>query len=189
MATSAESSQPVPPRPINRYSALDNEPQHVVKLASASAKFMAETLGISVQLAKQIVASRKTVALRKHIDLFAIEGAKRIDVERIRRRSLLEGDTFAVITDVSPVGARIMSGRPFALRMVFASVPGAPPLLARVALEWAGKPFVIEQKITRANQNAGYVDVRFDRPTRCRRARRCFVRHCRHDTARRRSSG
>src|SRR5262249_17767002 len=62
-----------------------------------------------------------------------------------------------------PKAGRVMSNRPFAIRVQFASVPAAPPILARIAVEWAGRPFVVEQRVTPANVRAGYVDVRFDR--------------------------
>ncbi len=93
----------------------------------------------------------------------ALLQANRAAVARIRRRALLDDDLHAVITDVSPAAGRVMSQRPFALRLQFASVPAAPPVLARVAVEWAGRPFAVEQRVTPANVRAGYVDVRFDR--------------------------
>jgi hypothetical protein len=120
-------------------------------------------LGISARLANQIIGSRKKRPLRTHADLYAIPGVNRAAVERIRRKSLLENDTCAIITDVLPTNRRIMSQRPFMLRVNFVAGRAAPPVLARVAVEWAGKPFHIEQRITRTNLLANCVDIRFDR--------------------------
>lgn len=163
MATVVRTTQRIPQRSINRFSALDNEPARVLNLATANLKSLVTVLGISARLAKQIVRIRKKHPLRTHADLYAIPGANRAAVERIRRRSLLEGDTCAIITDVLPTNRRIMSYRPFILRVSFVAGPAAPPVLARVAVEWAGKPFHLEQRTTRANLLAGYVDVKFDR--------------------------
>lgn len=163
MATVVKTLHSIPQRPINRYSRLDNEPLKVLRLATANAKSMTDVLGISARLAEQIVSYRKKFPLGRRTDLYAIPGADRAGVERIRRRSLLESDNCAIITDLSPLTGRIMSHRPFALRLGFAAVPKAQPVLARVAVEWAGRPFVVEQRITPANLKAGCVDVRFDR--------------------------
>jgi hypothetical protein len=152
-----------PQRPINRFSPLDNQPVAILRLLTASAANMRSVIGIPAQLAKEIVAARKRHPIRRPIDLYAVRGARREAVERIRRRSLLEDDVHVVITDCAPASGRVMSRRPFAMRLLFASVPAAPPVLARVAVEWAGHPFVVEQRVTPANVRAGYVDVRFNR--------------------------
>jgi hypothetical protein len=157
----ADTVRAIPQRPINRYGPFDNQPVKVVRLATANAKAMSAVLRISLRQAEGIVAFRKKHPLRTHADLYAIPGAKRDVLERIRRLSLLDTDTFAIITDLAPT-RRIMSHRQFALRISFACVPDAPPVLARIAVEWAGRPFFVEQKLTRANQRDGYVDVRFD---------------------------
>jgi hypothetical protein len=153
----------IPQRPINRFSALDNQPTTILRLATATAARMAAVLGIPASLAKAIVAARRRRPLRRQIDLHALRGANRAGIERIRRRSLLEDDGHVVITELSPAAGRIMSHRPFAMRLQFVSVPAAPPVLTRIAVEWAGRPFVIEQRVTSANVRAGYMDVRFDR--------------------------
>jgi len=163
MATVVQRLRSIPQRPINRYSRLDNEPLKVLRLATASAKSLADVLGISAQLAEQIVSHRKKLPLGRCTDLYAIPGANRAAVERIRRRSLFESDNCAIITDLSPLTGRIMSHRPFAFRLGFAAVPKAQPVLARVAVEWAGRPFILEQGITKVNRKAGCVEVRFDR--------------------------
>jgi hypothetical protein len=150
-------------RPVNRFSPLDNQPMAVLRLATATAAAMKKVLGIPTRVAKDIVAVRRRRTFRGLMDLRAIGRANRAALERIRRRSLLEGDAHAVITEVAPAAGRVMSHKKFALRLRFVSVPTAPPVLARVEVEWAGRPFVVEQRVTPANVRAGYVDVRFDR--------------------------
>jgi Helix-hairpin-helix motif len=163
VATVVRSTKRIPQRSINRFSTLDNGPARVLNLATANVRSLATVLGISARLAKRIVQIRKKQPLRINADLYAVPGANRAAIERIRRRSLLEGDTCAIIKDVFPAKRRIMSDKSFLLRVSFVAAPAAPPVLARVAVEWAGQPFFIEQRITRANLLIGYVDVRFDR--------------------------
>ena len=163
MPTVASRGRAVPQRPLNRFSPLDNQPAAFLRLATASAARMTEVLGIRSGLAKEIVAARRRRPLSRPIDLQSLDGINRAAMERIRRRSLLEGDRHAIITDMSPARGRIMSGRRFAIRLHFTAVPNAPPALARVAVEWAGRPFVVEQRVTPADLREGYLDVRFDR--------------------------
>jgi hypothetical protein len=153
----------IPQRPVNRYSPLDNQPLAVLRLAVATAAAMQKVLGVSSRVAKEIVAVRRRKTLRGLADLQALRRANRVARERIRRRGLLEDDTYAVITEVAPTAGRVMSDRPFALRLHFVSVPAAPPVLARVAVEWAGRAFVVEQRVTPASVRRGYVDVVFNR--------------------------
>ncbi len=152
-----------PQRPINRFSSLDNQPMAVLRLATATATAIEKVLGVSSRVAKEIVATRRRRTLGGLADLQALGRANRGARERIRRRSLLEDDVHAVLTEVAPAAGRVMSHKPFALRLHFVSVPAAPPVLARVAVEWAGRPFVIEQRVTPANVRKGYVDVQFNR--------------------------
>jgi Matrixin len=159
----ANTRRSIPQRPINRFSPLDNQPTTILRLATASAAQMTAVLGISPSLAREIVAARRRWPVDRQIDLNALRRSNRAAIECVRRRGLLEGDTHVVITDVSPSAGRVMSDRAFAMRLQFASVPAAPPILARIAVEWAGRPFVVEQRVTQANVRAGYVDVRFDR--------------------------
>jgi hypothetical protein len=163
MPTVASKARSIPQRPINRLSDLDNQSAVVLRLATATAARMSAVLKIPARLAKQIVAVRRQGRLRRHIDLYSLRGANRAAIERIRRRSLLEDDLHAIITELSPADGRVMSHRPFAMRLQFASVSAAPPVLARIVVEWAGRPFVVEQRVTPANVRAGYVDVRFSR--------------------------
>src|SRR5262245_23541666 len=159
----ANTRRSIPQRPINRFSPLDNQPITILRLATVSASKMPAVLGLSPRLAKEIVAARRRRPIGRQIDLNALRGSNRAAIECIGRRCLLEGDDHVIITELSPKAGRVMSNRPFAIRVQFASVPAAPPILARIAVEWAGRPFVVEQRVTPANVRAGYVDVRFDR--------------------------
>src|SRR5215470_657521 len=152
-----------PQRSINRFSPLDDQPMAVLRLATATATAIEKVLGVSSRVAKEIVVARRRRTLGGLADLQVLGGTNRGARERIRRRSLLEDDVHAVITEVAPAAGRVMSHKPFALRLHFVSVPAAPPVLARVAVEWAGRPFVVEQHVTPANVRKGYVDVQFNR--------------------------
>ncbi len=163
MATAVRRARSIPQRPINRFSPLDDQPTTVLRLATATAAKMRAVLGIPAGLAREIVAARRRTRLDRQIDLHGVRGANRAVIERIRRRTLFDSDAHAVITDLSPDGGRVMSRRPFDMRLQFTSVPAAAPILARIGVEWAGRPFVVEQRVKPANVRTGYVDVRFDR--------------------------
>jgi hypothetical protein len=163
MATTSLKTKLVPQRPINRFSVLDNEPVQIVHLGSATAIEISKVAGISEDLAKSLVAFRKEQPIRKVTDLYAIEGVNRSSVEQLRRKGLLEADDHCIITDLKPAAGKVMSDKPFALRISFAASARAMPVLASVNVEWAGERFVIEQRITPANHRSGYVDVLFDR--------------------------
>ncbi len=150
----------VPQRPINRFSSLDHPPVDVSLLGSASARQLARTSGISAELAARIVALRKTRPLRSPYDLLPLAELTRADLERIRRCVLFVDDPRLVITDVAPVAGRIMSDRPFTLRVSFAAA-ASPPALVSVRVQWAGEPFVVEKAVSARERRAGHIDVRF----------------------------
>src|SRR5262245_42519591 len=106
-------------RPINRYSILDSPSFPVAKVASAPVEELCAATGLSpvqayaVKKAGRIGSARELVGLRA------------ADRERLQRRALFPGDPRLVITDVVPVGDRVMSNRPFALRVSFAAEPEA----------------------------------------------------------------
>jgi hypothetical protein len=150
----------LPQRPINRYSSLDNVPVRVSLLASASARELAATAGVSNELASRLVALRKKSPLRSTYDLLRLGEVDRTSLERIRRSVLFVDDPRLVIIDVVPVAGRIMSNRPFTLRVHFRAAASAPSLVS-VAVHWAGEPFVVEKTVSSRDRRAGYVDVPF----------------------------
>jgi len=142
---------------------LDNEPARVLLLATASSATISRISGLPSSAAKQIVALRSKQREFSLMDLYQLRGIRLADLERLRRKSLFPTDEHLVITSVVPARQRIMSHRPFALRIAFVCPRKAQPFLASVRVEWAGVGFVVEQRITAANRRRSYVDVFFDR--------------------------
>lgn len=141
---------------------LDSAPVTVVDLARAGAAEIRRATGVSAPVAKKIVSARRSRPVRSFDDLAAL-GLGQGDLQRLRRGALLENDAHVVITDVRPVKGRVMSDRPFALRVEFAAGGAAQPRLVSVLVSWAGEPFVVERLVRPADAQRGSVDVAFGR--------------------------
>jgi len=74
------------------------------------------------------------------------------------RRRLAPGQV--AILDVQPVGGRVMSDRPFQLRVYFVSDAPYDGVVSILTL-WAGTPFTVERRIGAADHERGHVDVEF----------------------------
>jgi hypothetical protein len=114
-----------------------------------------------LETAKRVVVAARKKPPRSVDDLLEGGALTREEIERLRRCSLLSEDTRIAITDVTPVSGRILSGKPFALRVSFRSTPAAVPAVASVRVVWAGKPFVVEKKIGGREAAKGYADIAF----------------------------
>lgn len=150
-------------RPINHFSALDDEPARVLLLATASAATISRISGLSARAAKQIITLRSKRRDFTLMDLYGFQGVRLADLEHLRRKSVFPTDEHVVITSVAPAKRRIMSEKPFALRIAFVSPKRTQPILACVRVEWVGASFGVEQRVTAANRRSGYVDVAFDK--------------------------
>ncbi len=150
---------------MGRFGVLDSTPVTVVMLGSADAAKIAKTTGISPAAARKLVAYRRRRPLCSVDDLAVLHLSSR-DVERLRRSGLFDGDHRLVVTDVGPRGGRIMSDRPYVLRVSFVAGDQADPRLVSARVSWAGEPFVVERLVGPANRKAGFVDVRFARAQR-----------------------
>ncbi len=160
--TSILGTKRVSQRPVNRYSALDNEPTQILSLATASASVISKISGLSTEAAKQIVALRAKRREFTLFDVYRLPGIQLADLEPLRRKSLFPSDEHVLITSVTPTRGRIMSRTPFAVRIAFASPKRAQPVLASVQVEWAGDRFTVEQRINPRSRRTDYVDVGFD---------------------------
>jgi hypothetical protein len=108
-----------------------------------------------------IVGARREQRFASVWSLAALPQLREDELERVQRRALLAGDTRIAITDVQPAEGRIMSERPFALRISFVAGDAAEAALVSVAVHWAGRPFVVEKRVSAREVRAGRVDVRF----------------------------
>jgi hypothetical protein len=147
--------------PINRYSPLDSTPLEVRPFAEHTARSLAKAAGVSMKVAAKVVAAARRRRLSTAAQLSQM-GIQAPSVRRLVNAGLFAGDPRIVIADVQPVGGRIMSDRPFQLRVSVFSAASANGLV-RVTTEWAGEPFVVERFITVKDVDRGYIDVGFDR--------------------------
>lgn len=159
--TSVSRVRVIPVRGITRYSPFDSTPVRVRPLSAYSGPALAAAARVPSAVAARVVAAVR----RKQIS--SIAGLKELvrrpeELSHISGVALFPGDRRVVITDVQPVGGRIMSDRPFRLRVSFASARALTGLV-RAQVEWLGRPFVVEQLVGRRDGRAGFVDVKFGR--------------------------
>ena len=153
-------------RPVDRFGALDSRPVTVVNLGRAKASALAKVTGVASATARKLVADRRRRGAMRSVDDLAWLHLSTRDVERLRRSALFEDDPRLVITDIRPLSGKIMSDRPFSLRVWFRGGGRAEPRLVSARVSWAGQPFVVERLLTARNRRAGFVDVRFERGQR-----------------------
>lgn len=147
--------------PITRYSPFDSDPQDVRTFAEHTVSSLAKAAGVPTKVAAKVVTAARRRPLYTAAQLSQL-GIQPSTVRRIVNAGLFAEDPRIVIGDVQPVGGRIMSDRPFRLRVSFSSAAAANGLV-RVNTEWAGEPFVVERFVTVKEVARGYVDVLFDR--------------------------
>jgi hypothetical protein len=163
MAATSSQAKPLPRRDLNRLSPFDSRPTSVVSLGRATTEQIRKTIGVSAAAARGIVGARREQRFASVWSLAALPQLREDELERVQRRALLDGDTRIAITDVQPAEGRIMSERPFALRISFVAGEAAEAALVSVAVHWAGRPFVVEKRVSAREVRAGRVDVRFPR--------------------------
>jgi hypothetical protein len=147
--------------PVSRYSPQDSAPLDVRPFAEHTPRSLAKAAGVSLNVATKVVATARRRPLDSAAQLSGL-GIQAQGVRRLVNAGLFAGDPRIVITDVQPVGERVMSNRPFQLRIW---ISAAAPVngIVRVLTEWAGEPFVVERFMTGKEMAHGYLDVRFDR--------------------------
>ena len=161
MSDSTTTTRLLPQRRLNRFSILDNEPVHVWAVAHSDRGQLSSQFHLTERVAEQVAALAEfsVAPITALASLRELNSATR---ERLRRLALFGHDSRLVITDVEPVDGRIMSDKPFALRVHFASSPLHPPRLVSVRVEWVGEPFIVERLVNPGDLTLRYVDVQFD---------------------------
>jgi len=150
-------------RPKNRFSILDNSAIEVSRLGAGAAAANRATQGLAAELANTVRTLGGKSNVRSARDLVGLAPLALADFERLQRTTLFPADPRLAITDVVPVGDRIMSNRPFALHVAFVATPVSVPVLARVRVEWAGEPFVVEKLVSPKEAKTGAFTVRFNK--------------------------
>lgn len=161
LTDSTTTTKILPQRAINRYSKLDNEPIHVWVAGRADRARLAKQFGLADDMAAQVErlagASPRPVSA-----LSAVSQLDEANRDAVRRLVVFAQDSRLAITNVEPVGDRVMSNAPFVLRVHFAASPLHPPRLVSVRVDWIGEPFVVETLVSSSDLEAGHVDVHFD---------------------------
>jgi len=147
--------------PITRYSPYDSLAVDVRPFAKHTARSLAKAAGVQLRAASKVAAAARREAIRSAAQIAEL-GVQLENVRRLAGVGLFEGDARIAITNVSPTRGRVMSGRPFQLRVRIATAAPANGHV-RVVTEWAGSPFAVERFITARDFARGYVDVPFDR--------------------------
>jgi hypothetical protein len=147
-------------RPVARFSPFDSSPLQVRALIAHSPRSLASASGVSEAIARRVITQGRKRPIRNLADLLEL-GLTRRDALRLQRSILFTEDERIVIQDVQPLEGRIMSDRPFALRIAFASATPHKGV-ARVLALWAGEPFSVEKILTEEDSANGYVDIPFD---------------------------
>lgn len=159
--TTPGSLRVLPQRPVNRYGLLDSTPQFVPVLGVADAREIAEYLKIPEEVARTLWEKLRASPKPAYV-LAGIAGLEPEIRERAVRAALYPHDSRLAINDVSPVDGRIMSDRPFSLRIHFSASPLHPPRLVSVRVEWVGEPFTVERLVGIDDLEHRYVDLHFD---------------------------
>src|SRR5262249_55504163 len=148
MPNTSHTTKLVEQRPKNRFSILDNVAIEVPRLGAGGAGLRQATDGLPPELASVVRSAAGRTHVRSARDLVGLVPLGLIDVERLQRRALFPADPRLAITDVVPVGDRVMSDRRFALGVSFVASPVSAPVIASVRVEWAGEPFVVEKFVS-----------------------------------------
>jgi hypothetical protein len=147
--------------PVSRYSPLDSTPLEIRPFSEHTARSLAKAAGVPLTVAAKVVAAARRKSLVSAAQIAAM-GIQPGSVRRLVHAGLFNGDARVAITNVQPVAGRVMSDRPFRLRVWVSS--GDPCNgLVRVTTEWAGETFVVERFVSAKDVSRGYVDVHFDR--------------------------
>jgi hypothetical protein len=161
MAESSVFTRELPQLPIVGFGPLDHVPHAVLRADDVDERALLEHLS-PAQGRDATMSAAALGAVRSQLPIrFAgtdLPGATR---ERLVRTVIGTRDSRLAVLEVAPVGGRVMSDRPFALRVRFAAARLLPPRLAAVRVQWAGDPFDNEVLLTADDAAAGYVDVHF----------------------------
>ncbi len=148
------------PRPADAFGAYDSQPFAFVDLNRASRDELIERLGVTPELADELVALRSRGPIA---DLDSVRSAiPSMPLERVERRALLAYDGRLHVLNVTAVDRFLFSQTPFALRVRFANNSDSPAAVVSTVVVWAGEPFVVEQELTPKESSGGVVDVWFD---------------------------
>jgi hypothetical protein len=142
--------------PLNRYGVLDNQRFEVARLGVSSMDELRTATGLAADKAAA------AIGIGSARELEGLPALGLADRERLQRRALFPDDARLAITDVVPVAGKVMSRKPFALRVSYVAGSQAVPGLVSLRVGWKGAPFVVEKVINSKEAAASACDVRFN---------------------------
>jgi hypothetical protein len=149
-------------RPVGRYSALDSDSFTLIDLQQASKPTLLRELGIKATLADWLIEQRKRALLTPSA-LAHAQPRMTASLAKLHARSFYADETPLHIVDVVPRKDRVMSDKPFNLDISFQNFGKEQVALASVTVHWSGDPFVVQQRVTRAESKKGVARIAFDR--------------------------
>src|SRR5262245_30962821 len=102
--------------PVSRYSPLDSVQLDLRPFAEPTPRPLAKAAGVPLKVATKVVATARRGALFSAAQLSRM-GIQANGVRRLVNAGLFARDPRIAITDVQPAGGRVMSDRPFQLRV------------------------------------------------------------------------
>jgi hypothetical protein len=151
----------LPSAPAGRYGEFDSASFKLVDLQRASQTELRRSLGVRATTARSLIALRRTHPLTSPHAL--PDRRLTADLSKVHGRVFYAGEDPLHIVDAAPRGGFVLSQRPFALEIEFQNVGESRVVVVAVIVNWAGRPFVVERKVTPADARRGRVMVPFDR--------------------------
>lgn len=149
-------------RPVDRYGTVDSDSFVLVDLQRASKPTLRRELRIKAALADSLIEQRKRARLTPAA-LARAQPRLTSALAKLHGCAFYADETPLHIVDVVPQKNRVMSDKSFTLDISFQNVGQAQVALASVTVHWAGDPFVVQQRVTRAESKKGFARIGFDR--------------------------
>jgi len=168
MADSTVKTAELEQRSAVRFGPLDDLPRAILRADDADEGLLRRHLALSERSTPDdppIADVLLRLRTAEYSSRYVLAAALRLDAatrEQVQRTVIHAADDRLAITDVVPVDGRVMSERPFTLRVHFAAAALNPPRLVSIRVAWRGEPYVNEVLLSARDVVAGYVDVPFE---------------------------
>lgn len=135
------------------------KPLRPIDINRASPSVLREALGLPPARVDRIMRARKKRPLRDADDLATAAGLTRSEMARISGRVFGRVRSEVVLLDAAIEGVRIFSHRPWAIRVRFLPPTNGSVAIVSVEVRWNGKPFVLQRRVSRAENGRGELRV------------------------------
>jgi hypothetical protein len=151
----------LPSAPAGRYGEFDSPSFALVDLQRASQTQLRRLLGLRAAAARSLVAMRRTKALTSLHEI--VDQRVATALAKAHGRVFYASEDPLHIVEVVPAGGFVLSQRRFTLDVDFQSAGKSRVAIVSIVVNWAGRPFVVEKRVTPADARRGRVSVPFDR--------------------------